>query len=42
MQGWLARGDCDATKFTDCHARRVLGTVDGIPKASRPAKSESE
>ena len=42
VQGWLARSGSDADTFTDKHARRVLGAVDKILKAGRPATTEAE
>ena len=42
VQGWLARSGCNAEQFTDQHARRVLGAVDKILKAGKPATTEPE
>ena len=42
VQGWLARSGCNAEQFTDQHARRVLGAVDKILKAGKPATTETE
>ena len=42
VQAWLARSDSDADQFTDKHARRVLGAVDKILKAGKPATTETE
>ncbi|MCK9367407.1 MAG: ArdC-like ssDNA-binding domain-containing protein [Metallibacterium scheffleri] len=42
VQDWLAGSGCDAETFTDKHARRVLGAVDKILKAGKPATTETE
>lgn len=42
VQDWLAGSGCDAEAFTDKHARRVLGAVDKILKAGKPATTETE
>ena len=42
VQNWLAGSGCDAETFTDKHARRVLGAVDKILKAGKPATTETE
>ncbi|MCK9366793.1 MAG: ArdC family protein [Metallibacterium scheffleri] len=42
VQDWLAGSGCDAESFTDKHARRVLGAVDKILKAGKPATTETE
>ena len=42
MQDWLAGSGCDAETFTEQHARRVLGAVDKILKAGKPATTETE
>lgn len=42
VQDWLAGSGCDAETFTDKHARRVLGAVDKIMKAGKPAPAEAE
>lgn len=42
VQDWLAGSGCDAERFTDKHARRVLGAVDKILKAGKPATTETE
>ena len=42
VQDWLAGSGCDAETFTEQHARRVLGAVDKILKAGKPATTETE
>jgi len=42
VQDWLAGSGCNADTFTDKHARRVLGAVDKILKAGKPAATETE
>jgi len=42
VQDWLAGSGCDAASFTDKHARRVLGAVDKVLKAGKPAATEAE
>ncbi|MHB1872029.1 MAG: ArdC-like ssDNA-binding domain-containing protein [Steroidobacteraceae bacterium] len=42
VQTWLAGSGSNAEAFTDRHARRVLGAVDKILKAGKPATTEPE